>query len=564
MNNFLQTLQYVHSAQGSIGKFWQLYRREFIRNGLNGVKALWKNYSNQINLNIWLKNPEKTITILATPHTIFLAKSISLVLDKLNIRNVLKIGFDFDKFDNTLHIVICPQSFKQLPELYICYQLEQTVSDRWFSKEQIKKLKNSLLVMDYSLNNISFLSEIIPFAQLYYLPVSKTALSLTKTDNYEYDVLFYGDTNNLRRQKYLQVLKSHFNVKVLNNCFGEDLWSEIQKAKIVVNIHYYDNALIETTRLYECISNKCIVVSEKSQDIYNYPDLLENIDFVEIDDIEDMVNKVREILQDDNEFKKRKNKLNTYLDDNHSLLQFYFCRVLLSLNIIDFDTFYNHTSATIKPSSDFWCLGLPESTIRQNEFIKEKTKISKEIWQFPGIRHSTPWVGCGLSYKYMIKYAFQNKWNNIAICEDDVFFNSNCQIHLDTIENHLKLNNIQWDIISGHVTDIDSETQISFLGKQECINLFKLNQTTGMVFNIYNQNIFEYIINWNHNNMNLEKNTIDRYIQYKNNLEVVTCIPYLVSHKEFVDTTLWNRKAGEFTYNAMTESSIKKIMDTIT
>lgn len=563
MSNFFSTFYFALSENHNIRKLFQKFRRNFITNGFDGSKHLWKQYSNQNNMNIWLKNSDKKITILATPHTIFLAKSISSILNKLDINNLLKIGFDFNDFDDSLHIVICPQSFKKLPPLYICYQLEQTTSNRWFSKDQIKKLKNSLLVMDYSLNNINYLSKSIPFSQLYYLPVSKSEVPLTESEDYDYDVLFYGDTNNPRRQKYLEILKKKFNIKVLNNCFGEHLWSEIQKAKVIVNIHYYDNALIETTRLYECLSNRCIVVSEKSQDIHNYPDLLENIDFVDVDNIEEMVNKIQQILQNENEFKTRKKKINTYLKDNSNIFQFYFCRILLSLNVIDFDTFYKHTHETINPSSNFWCLGLPESISRQNEFTKEKTKINNEIWQFPGLRHSIPWIGCGLSYKYMIKYAAQKQWDNITICEDDVFFNSNCQEHLEIVKSYLKFNDISWDIISGHVTDIDNETQISYLGKQETINLFKLNQTTGMVFNIYHQNIFKYITKWDHNNTNLEKNTIDRYIQHRNKLEVVTCIPYLVSHKEYVDTTLWDRKAGEFTYHHMTESSMKKIMKTI-
>lgn len=564
MSNFFSTFLFALSENHSLPKLFQNFRRNFITDGFDGSKYLWKKYSNQNNLNIWLKKPEKTITVLATPHTIFLAKSISVVLSQLNIRNELKIGLDFDNYDNSLHIVICPQSFKKLPNLYISYQLEQTVSDRWFSKGQIRKLKNSLLVMDYSLNNIKFLSEAIPFFQLYYLPVSKSKLPFRESDNYDYDVLFYGDTNNPRRQKYLKELKQNFNVKVINNCFGENLWNEIQKAKIVVNVHYYDNALIETTRLYECLSNNCIVVSETSQDINNYPDLLENIDFVEADNIKEMIDKIQKILNNEEEFQKRKDRITAYLNDSSNIFHFYFCRVLLSLNIIDFDTFYRNTHKTINPSSNFWCLGLPESITRQTEFIKEKTKINNEIWQFPGIRHAIPWIGCGLSYKYMIKYAKEYNWNKISICEDDVFFNANFENNLKSLKSYAFDKNIQWDIISGHVTDInENKVIIKHLTKLDNFNIFSLNQTTGTVFNIYNKTIYDHIINWNHYNTDLASNAIDRYIQNKPSLNVITTVPYLVGHKEFLDTTLWNRKAGEFTYDHMTETTIKKMMDSI-
>lgn len=49
------------------------------------------------------------------------------------------------------------------------------------------------------------------------------------------------------------------------------MWQEerdktIAQAKIVINLHYYDNAILETARLSYLLSNQCIIVSEKSDD----------------------------------------------------------------------------------------------------------------------------------------------------------------------------------------------------------------------------------------------------------------------------------------------------------
>ncbi|MBC8674081.1 glycosyltransferase family 25 protein [Aeromonas hydrophila] len=38
----------------------------------------------------------------------------------------------------------------------------------------------------------------------------------------------------------------------------------------------------------------------------------------------------------------------------------------------------------------------------------------------PGLRHRLGWVGCGLSYKFLINRAKDLNFQQITICEDDV------------------------------------------------------------------------------------------------------------------------------------------------
>ena len=57
---------------------------------------------------------------------------------------------------DVLYIVICPQMFPVLPGQYIVYQLEQSVSSRWFTDDYLARLENSLAIFDYSLKNIAF------------------------------------------------------------------------------------------------------------------------------------------------------------------------------------------------------------------------------------------------------------------------------------------------------------------------------------------------------------------------------------------------------------------------
>lgn len=166
MKNLIQTIQYTYATQGSLGKTWQLYRREFLKNGIFGLKALWLRQNGESKFQQWKSKTQKYITIIATPHTVFITKLLSQALDKVGLSYQIKIGRDFKYFDDSFHIVVCPQTFKKLPKSYIAFQMEQTVSDRWFGQKDMQKLQQALLVMDYSLHNISYLNQHFPLNRI--------------------------------------------------------------------------------------------------------------------------------------------------------------------------------------------------------------------------------------------------------------------------------------------------------------------------------------------------------------------------------------------------------------
>lgn len=564
MDNIL-TLDYLINKEGSIGKAWQLIRRHFNKNGYKSTLNLWNRFKKETIFKKWAEQESKNIIILATPHTIFIAKLISNSLNNIGLDSNIQINKNISHFTDDLYIVVCPQSFKKLPKNRIVFQLEQSISDRWFTPQHIKKLEESLIVMDYSLKNINFLTQHLPLSQLYYVPISSFLLdqetSAFVSDDqaehtYQYDVLFYGDTNNERRQHYLHALKSKFKVKVINNVYGKDIWSEIKKARIVVNIHYYEDALLETTRLHECLSNNAVIISEKSSDFQDHQDLTNFVDFVDVGNIQQMIERVQFWLTHQQEYTLLKSKIYQYIKQEQHLFDFYFYRVFLSLDLLSFEAFYNKTYKIWKPSSQFWCLGLPEAVERQKEFSNELLKY-KDIWSFPGLRHFTPWIGCGMSYKYMLQYAQDNSFDKITICEDDVLFPDNFKNTLDDINQYIDKK--EWNIFSGYITDLHPNSQVEKLDSQGKFNFIKTDKTTGMVFNIYHNNIFQYIADWDHKNHDLCTNTIDRYIENHSALSIITTVPYIVKHKENVCTTLWNRTTKPFSYCQMVNESQKII-----
>ncbi|EEW0691519.1 hypothetical protein EEQ51_23080, partial [Escherichia coli] len=291
-----------------------------------------------------------TVRILATQHTLFVAHLIEKNLLDCGIKGHVSTAYSIEQDMGQMHIVVCPQMFKQLPRNYIAFQMEQSVNSRWFTDEYFSRLNNAVAIFDYSLKNIEYLLDKgIPYQKLFYMPISSFpdypahladngyVLDDQKGDIHA-DVLFYGDPNCERRKAYLQELKKHFNVTVASEVFGDKLTRMVKNAKVVVNIHYYENPLLETTRLYETISLGTPVVSESSSDIVEHEDLQDVIDFCPIGDIPAMVEKIQNLLSDKEYYNGRKEKIKHFTNvDNKN--NYYLRRYLLSIDKLNFSQY---------------------------------------------------------------------------------------------------------------------------------------------------------------------------------------------------------------------------------
>jgi len=250
----------------------------------------------------------KSISIVTNQYTLFVANLLK--------RHLLSLGFTVSivsayspEIDADLYLIICPQAFEILPppNKRIVYQLEQSVSSRWFTKEYFNILYNSLAVFDYAKCNIKFLEDHrIPSEQIFYMPLAPLPCYLemdfkeeiSDPDVKKFDILFYGDFKNKRRIKFIKALQENFKVRVETNLFGGDLHKAIRQASVVVNIHYYEGALLESTRLCECLSLGATVISESSSNQGEHLDWEDLVIFTPINDIQGMIKAVHDFLQD--------------------------------------------------------------------------------------------------------------------------------------------------------------------------------------------------------------------------------------------------------------------------
>lgn len=499
---------------------------------------------------ILLSGPPKHWCVMATPHTLFIAHLIA--------RQLRRQGWEVDittespaGFPHQMYIVVCPQMFKQLPpgERRIVYQMEQSVSSRWFTDDYFHILEHSMAVLDYATVNIEFLAQHnVAYPHVYYLPVgadpayAPVAAPVEKTC----DVLFYGDSNSsARRRAMLDTLKQHFNVRVCSEVFGADMNAAIRSARIVINLHYYENALLEMPRVQECLSLGVPLVSEASQDQADYPELAGAVTFFEQGNTDAMVAAVRHALAQ--QVTEAAVKTSANLSDQR--FTYMFDRFLVAMNLLDTDTLKDVT-IPVPPGSTRVALSMPETIVRRRIFEANKPQ---DCAVFDGVRLRPGWVGCALSYSTLARHALQHDVKRLTILEDDALLPADFEEKMRTVNAYLDARAGQWDIFAGVIASLHPDTRILHSEVFEGMRFLTVDKMTSMVCNIYDTSALRLLASWDSSHRNDQTNTIDKYVERQKALRVVVALPFLVGHREEVHSTLWGFQNTQ--YSDMIQSS---------
>lgn len=486
-----------------------------------------------------LRGKHCTAVILTTRHCSHVALEIKSALRRASISAEIIFEMPPGGYRDVPHFVICPQFFGRLPGLYVSFQMEQSVSSRWFTDEYIRILRNSFAIFDYSVTNIAKLEELGLYAkQIYHMPVSyfddyeKSGI----TDSYDCDVLFYGDIQNERRRCFIEALGHVCNVKVHNDLFGDALHAEMARARLVVNIHYYQGALLESTRLWECVSLGHLVVSERAADMEQHPELQQLVDFVDVDDLPAMVKRVSYWLNNDDLRRQRLEQNAGLLRDISNQFDLHFYRFLLATDNISFEDFWNLAGSKLKLPGERLCLNLPEYVARSQSFDRDNRF---GFVRFTGLRHSKGWIGCAMSYKLMMRLARQEGRQMLVICEDDVEFPPDFEVRWPKVHAHLVQRLSDWDVFSGLMANLHDGARIVRTYEEDGLRYIETDKLISMVFNVYGAGVFDVADTWDDSNRDENTNTIDRYLEYQSTLRVLTTSPFIVGHKEELRSTLW-------------------------
>ncbi|WHS32594.1 hypothetical protein QLQ09_11945 [Brucella sp. NM4] len=127
----------------------------------------------------------------------------------------------------------------------------------------------------------------------------------------------------------------------------------------------------------------------------------------------------------------------------------------------------------------------------------------------------------------------------MLVIEDDVLLPPDFNEAVVEILDYLLGRREPWDIFSGLMADVHpdaSVVSVDFVNGRKYVTIDKMTST---VFNIYNRSALKILSDWDPTDTDAVNNTIDRYIEKKDNLRVVVSVPFIVGHKEDATSTLW-------------------------
>jgi len=479
--------------------------------------------------------------VMATPHTLFIAHLIARRLREHGW-SVKVVTQEPEAYNDHFYVVICPQMFRTLPppERRFLYQMEQSVSSRWFTDEYLHNLQHSRAILDYALVNFEFLeTKDIAFPHTHYLPVGADPHYGDDLPAQEkvHDVLFYGDAaSSPRRRRLLEALEKHFKVHRCSEIFGDEMRREIQRARLVVNLHYYENALLEMPRVQECLSLGVPVVSESAQDQDDYPEIQGALRFFPEGDAEAMVAAVRQALDEPIPAAQ----VREAAQKGWERFCFMFDRFLVATQLLLPARMLNNPLPLPADASRL-VLSLPETIRRRRAY---DARPLAEGMTFDGMRYSPGWIGCGLSYGAMARHVLRHRDPDAAppvlIIEDDAELPPDFEQKIGIIQAYLQARPGEWDVFAGLVADLQPDAQVLKVETFQGLQFVTIDKMTSTVCNIYSRRGLELLAAWDPAEGDAHTNTIDRYLgEHCAPLRVVVVLPFLASLREELDSTLW-------------------------
>ena len=88
----------------------------------------------------------------------------------------------------------------------------------------------------------------------------------------------------------------------------------IQRAKVVLNIHFYDDALLETNKIFEALSFGTPVVSEIGSDQDEHTGLTGVVDFTRLGEIGEMAEAIDRLLRDEAHYSARQSAIRQFVN----------------------------------------------------------------------------------------------------------------------------------------------------------------------------------------------------------------------------------------------------------
>lgn len=201
-----------------------------------------------------------TIKIFSPPHVSFAARILEVYLTDMG-HEVTRTN-RIDSKDSCLYIIYS-STIKTIhpPKNYIVYNTEVPSSD-WFTQKYLNEISGAKAVWDYSIYNTERYKHLNKNISIVTPGVSKQP-----AQSKDIPIMFYGWTEGSTNRKLaLKEIATKYKILTITDRLEHDIWELLHRAKVIVNIHYYDKPPLETFRINEALSFGCHVISERSSE----------------------------------------------------------------------------------------------------------------------------------------------------------------------------------------------------------------------------------------------------------------------------------------------------------
>jgi len=122
-------------------------------------------------------------------------------------------------------------------------------------------------------------------------------------------------------------------------------------------------------------------------------------------------------------------------------------------------------------------INLEERTDRKEHAEKQFASIGINVQRFQAIKMPNGAIGCSMSHLKCLQTAYDNKWEHLLICEDDITF-TNPELFSKQLNSFLKTHK-KWDVVLLAGNTMPPYQQID----HTCIQVQKCQTTTGYIVN---------------------------------------------------------------------------------
>ncbi len=152
----------------------------------------------------------------------------------------------------------------RLPVGTIIYNLEQIRPGAWATRTDYLRLLSRHTVWDFDATNVAAIARATGHSDVHHVPIGYVPqlTRLAPAPEQDIDVLFYGSMTPRREAIFQALAAASLKLVVAFRVYGAERDALIARAKVVLNLHAYDDWGFEIVRIAYLLSNRKAVVCE--------------------------------------------------------------------------------------------------------------------------------------------------------------------------------------------------------------------------------------------------------------------------------------------------------------